>query len=200
MAGETALIGKTLEINLSLLLKFQENIVIDFVEHDGLLILGKGLGINHIVANLLHVLMHSVGGNSKKRSLIMLINATEQENNTIEEELLELSWNSSTGNLNSIPNPVDNKSIDIFSSILGDAGTVDKRRKLYANGGIISVSNRVLVTDILSHVIEPENITGLVILHAENISQYSMDRFVVNLYRRTNKWGFVKAISDNPEK
>lgn len=200
MAGETALIGKTLEINLSLLLKFQENIVIDFVEHDGLLILGKGLGVNHIVANLLHVLMHSVGGNSKKRSLIMLINATEQENNTIEEELLELSWNSSTGNLNSIPNPVDNKSIDIFSSILGDAGTVDKRRKLYANGGIISVSNRVLVTDILSHVIEPENITGLVILHAENISQYSMDRFVVNLYRRTNKWGFVKAISDNPEK
>lgn len=180
-----------LSISFSLLLKFQENIVIDLVEEDALVILGKGLGTNHIVSNLLHVLIQSIGRN--KRSLIMLINATDEENRIIEESLMELSWNvdADENGANQIPQ---------FSSILGDAGTVDKRRRLYAKGGIISISNRVLVTDILSHVVEPDVITGIVVLHAENISQYSMDRFVINLYRRGNKWGFVKAISDNPEK
>lgn len=183
-----------LEINLSLLLKYQENIVVDLVEHDALLVLGQGLGTNKIVSNLLHVLIQSTGGH--KRSLIILINATDEENKIIEESLMELSWNSNDDDNNDV---IMNKTPK-FSSILGDAGTVDHRRKLYANGGIVSVSNRVLVTDLLSHVLEPNVITGLVILHAENISQYSMDRFVVNLYRKENKWGFVKAISDDAEK
>lgn len=195
-----------LEVNFSLLLKFQEKIVVDLVEQDALLVLGRGLGINQIVPNLLHVLMQSTGDD--KRSLIMLINATEDENRFIEESLMELAWNYDGNDDDDIKpddkshkfNGMDIKHESRFSSILGDAGTVDRRRDLYANGGIVSVSNRVLVTDMLSHVVEPKVITGLVILHAENISQYSMDRFVVNLYRRGNKWGFVKALSDDPEK
>lgn len=193
-----------LQINLSLLLKFQENIVIDLVEHDGLLILGKGLGIDQITSNLLHVLAQSTILDNK-RSLIMLINATEHENNLIQESLMELAWysanNQDDDNINDTPElKFNEKHTPRFSSIIGDSGTVDKRRNLYANGGIISISNRVLVTDILSHVIEPKSITGLVILHAENIAQYSTDRFVVNLYRKENDWGFIKALSDDPEK
>lgn len=192
------------EINLSLLLKFQENIVIDLVEHDGFVVLGKGLGIIQIVSNLLHVLMQSTR-NDDKRSLIMLINATDEENALINESLMEMLWNGSNNdanddNDNNDKTIVNNKYMPQFSSIIGDSGTVDRRRDLYANGGIISVSNRVLVTDLLSHVVEPKSITGLIILHTENIAQYSMDRFVVNLYRKDNKWGFVKALSDDPEK
>ena len=71
------ILASTLEINLSLLLKFQEHIVVDLVEKDGLLLLGKGLGLNQIVANLLHVLSQSGDGN--KRPLIILINATEHD-------------------------------------------------------------------------------------------------------------------------
>lgn len=188
-----------LQINLSLLLKFQESLVVDLVKEDGLLVLGKGLGLNHIVVNLLHVLMQSTSDD--KRSLIILINASEDENTFIEESLMELSWTSeNTQDINNKTSATGTNTHPKFSSLLGEAGTVDRRRNLYANGGIISVSNRVLVTDILSHVVEADVITGLVILHAENISQYSMDRFVVNLYRRNNKWGFVKAFSEEPEK
>lgn len=199
VGSETGARKDVLEVNFSLLLKFQEKIVVDLVEEDALLVLGRGLGIDQIVSNLLHVLLQSTGDN--KRPLIMLINASEEENRLIEESLMELAWN-----YDDDPDHEDNhessnkKTAFGFSSIIGDAGTVDRRRDLYANGGIVSVSNRVLVTDMLSHVVEPKVITGLVILHAENISQYSMDRFVVNLYRRDNKWGFVKALSDDPER
>jgi DNA excision repair protein ERCC-4 len=191
---------EAIEINLFLLLKYQENIVVDLVEQDALLVLGKGLGTTQIVSNLLHVLNQSTGG--KKKSLIMLINASDDENRMIEENLMELSWGTNTDEEKILESSVADKDDNIckFSSIKGDAGTVDRRRQLYANGGIVSISNRVLVTDLLSHVLEPSVITGLVILHAENISQYSMDRFVVNLYRKENKWGFVKAISADPEK
>lgn len=182
------------DVNFSLLLKFQENIVIDLAQEDALLVLGKGLGTTSIVSNLLKVLMQSTGD---KSSLIMLINATPDESVAIEESMMELWWNSSENNPDGM---VWKEHTPKFSSILGDAGTVDRRRKLYADGGIVSISNRVLVTDILSHVISPNVITGLVILHAENISQYSMDRFVVNLYRKENQWGFIKAISDDSEK
>jgi DNA excision repair protein ERCC-4 len=195
------ILASTLEINLSLLLKFQEHIVVDLVEKDGLLLLGKGLGLNQIVANLLHVLSQSGDGN--KRPLIILINATDEENTIFEEALMELSWTRDKReghNGNGTYDPIEDQKDFSFRSILGNSGTVDGRRKEYAKGGIISVSNRVLVTDLLSHVLEPDVITGLVILHAENIAQYSMDRFVINLYRRGNKWGFVKAVSDDSEK
>ncbi|TID29397.1 hypothetical protein CANINC_001971 [Pichia inconspicua] len=192
MKDEESTLEKVLDVNLSLPLKFQESIVVDLIQDDALLVLGKGLGCKIIIANLLKVLMQS---SSDKRSLIMLINATPDESATIEESMMELWWNSTETN-----GIFWNENTPKFSSILGDAGTVDRRRKLYAGGGIVSISNRVLVTDILSHVINPSAITGLVILHAEKISQYSMDRFVVNLYRKGNQWGFIKAVSDDPEK
>lgn len=193
----------SIDISLSLYLRFQEHIVTDLVKDDGLVILGKGLGLNQIVANLLHVLGQATIRD--KKSLIMLINASEEENNFLEETLMELSWRRS--NVSDETDSIIDNNKDLternghnFVSLLGDAGTVDKRRKIYSNGGIISLSNRVLVTDILGDVIEANTITGLVILHAENISQYSMDRFVVNLYRKSNKWGFIKAFSEDPEK
>lgn len=184
-------VESSLLINFSLLLKYQEQIVKDLVQNDSLLILGRGLGILDIVSNLLHVLRQTMNvGSNNKRSLIMLINANEEENSIIQESLMELSWNSTDSNTQ----------LPKFYSILGDSGTVDKRRQLYSNGGIISISNRVLVTDILSNVIDANLITGIVIMHAEMISQYSMDRFIVNLYKNKNDWGFIKAVSDDPEK
>lgn len=111
-----------LEINLSLQFYYQEQIISELVAQDAILVLGKGMGIGQIAANLLHVL--NLSTTKEKNSLILLINASEEENNLIEEEIMELSWLHQDKH-ESFPN---------FYSILGDITTVDKRRAIYSKG------------------------------------------------------------------
>lgn len=73
------------------------------------------------------------------------------------------------------------------------------REKIYAEGGIVSVTSRILVVDLLSKLLDPETVTGLVVLHAEKIIATSVEAFIVRIYRQFNKIGFLKAFSDSPE-
>jgi DNA excision repair protein ERCC-4 len=73
------------------------------------------------------------------------------------------------------------------------------RQKLYASGGILSVTSQILIVDLLSGVLNPNNITGVVVLHAERVSATSVEAFILRQYRETNKTGFLKAFSDSPE-
>ena len=70
---------------------------------------------------------------------------------------------------------------------------------MYAQGGIFSVTSRILVVDLLSSLLDPETITGLVVLHADRIVATSLEAFILRIYRQKNKVGFLKAFSDNPE-
>lgn len=185
------------EVYCTLPLKFQQEIVEDMLLRDGLLILGRGLGWKTIAANLLHalcspVLLQKGPGVVSKRSLIMVLNAREEEILLLEEELTELQWidNASKLELN------DGEALTV---IRGEATTADKRRRLYDKGGVVSVTSRVLAVDMLSGVIQCNEITGLLIVHAETMKEASNESFIVNLYRDENDWGFVKAISDEPE-
>ena len=90
------------------------------------------------------------------------------------------------------------------------------RTELYKNGGLISVTSRILIVDMLQSDIPTELITGILILHGERcfivliispsmtddccrVTDTSMEAFVVRLYREKNKDGFLKAFSDQPE-
>ena len=184
----------------SLTLSYQQEIVQQLISQNGLVILGRGLGIEKIVANLLQILgISTYNAKTRKRSLIFLINASEYENFRIGEDLMELSW-MNEDIVNTEDKSSGNGNVQFTVIGAGEGTTVDKRRVIYDRGGIVSLSNRVLVTDMLSDVIDPGSVTGIVLLHAENIREYSNDRFVVNLYRQKNKWGFVKAFSEDPER
>ena len=76
---------------------------------------------------------------------------------------------------------------------------VGAREKMYSQGGIFSITSRILIVDLLSKLLNPEIITGLVILHAERVTATSVEAFIARVYRQNNKSGFVKAFSDNPE-
>lgn len=73
------------------------------------------------------------------------------------------------------------------------------REKIYSEGGIVSVTSRILVVDLLSKLLDPETITGLVVLHAERAIATSSEAFIVRIFRQFNKIGFLKAFSDSPE-
>ena len=80
-----------------------------------------------------------------------------------------------------------------------DKASVPMREKIYAEGGIVSVTSRILVVDLLSRLLDPETVTGLVVLHAERIVATSVEAFIVRIFRQLNKIGFLKAFSDSPE-
>lgn len=185
------------EVCCTLPLKFQQEIVEDMLLRDGLLILGRGLGWKTIAANLLHalcspILLQKGPGVAPKRSLIMVLNAREGEILLLEEELTELQWIDNATKL-------ELSDDEALTVIRGEATTADKRRRLYDKGGVVSVTSRVLAVDMLSGVIKCNEITGLLIVHAETMKEASNESFIVNLYRDENDWGFVKAISDEPE-
>lgn len=178
---------RPVDIQLSLPLPFQQLIVEDMlVSEDCLLVMGKGLGAEPVVSNLLHVLATPTRiENVEKRSLVLVLNATDEDNLKMSEELLELSW-------------VDQDERP-FSTVNAESLSVEKRRKLYLQGGIVSVTSRILIVDLLSGIIHPNKITGIVVLHVEDLTTYSNEAFIIEMYRSVNKWGFVKAVSESAE-
>lgn len=173
-------------MDISLQLRFQEQIVADLVKSDALLVLGRGLGMVEIAANLIHVLNHVSSIKEGKQGLIIVLNAHAHEITAIGEELLELNHFKSTGSP--------------FKVFNAESTSVDKRRQLYYEGGVICVSNRIFVADLLNRCIDANVITGIVMLHADQITEFSTHRFIIQLYRKYNKWGFLKTITDDPER
>jgi DNA excision repair protein ERCC-4 len=77
--------------------------------------------------------------------------------------------------------------------------SVGTREKMYAQGGIFSITSRILVVDLLTSLLDPETITGVVVLHADRVIATSLEAFILRIYRQKNKVGFLKAFADNPE-
>lgn len=178
---ETTLIG-TLDVQSNLLLSFQQTILEEMLVADSLLVLAKGLGLESIVANMLHVLRTPSEQASRKCSLVIALNAMDEENNDLREQLAELAWDRP----------------DDFHVIKGEAVSIKKRKQIYSQGGVVSISSRIFVVDLLAGVVDCNLVTGIVLLHAENVGELLNESFIINLYRQKNKWGFVKCVTDEP--
>jgi len=86
-----------------------------------------------------------------------------------------------------------------LSLVNTDLMSVGTREKMYAQGGIFSITSRILIVDFLSGLLNPETVTGVVVLHAEKVVATSLEAFIIRIYRQRNKTGFLKAFSDSPE-
>lgn len=134
-----------------------------------------------LVTNLLH--SYDAAGNN----LILLVGADDRENGWIGEALAEHAAISMSPRARGL------------SVVNTDVMSVGTREKMYAQGGIFSITSRILVVDLLTSLLDPETITGLVVLHADRIVATSLEAFILRIYRQKNKVGFLKAFSDNPE-
>lgn len=141
---------------------------------DDLLVLAKGLGLRRIITNLLKLY-------DGERNLVLLINATEGDEQGLGEELSTMG----------VRKP--------GLRVVGYDYQAKQRRELYESGGLISVTSRILVVDLLTSNIPTALITGLVVLHGERVTPTSLEAFIVRLYRQVNRKGFLKAFSDEPE-
>ncbi|KAL8859803.1 MAG: hypothetical protein Q9178_003635 [Gyalolechia marmorata] len=168
-------------VKLSLPLEYQQDLFNELRSEDQLVLLARGLGLLRIVINLLH--SFDAAGNN----LIVIVGADERENGWIGEALAEHAVVSKSSMARGL------------SQVNTDAMSVGTREKMYSQGGIFSITSRILVVDLLSKLLDPESVTGLVVLHSERIIATSIEAFIIRIYRQMNKRGFLKAFSDNPE-
>ncbi|OQD83839.1 hypothetical protein PENANT_c015G11423 [Penicillium antarcticum] len=148
---------------------------------DELVVLARGLGLLHLITNLLH--FYDAAGNN----LVLVVGADERENEWIGEALAEHYATSKS--------PLA-RGLKVINT---EKATVPMRERIYGEGGILSVTSRILVVDLLSKLLDPEKVTGMIILHADKVVATSLEAFIVRVYRQSNKRGFLKAFSDSPE-
>ncbi|KAF5023509.1 hypothetical protein F66182_4460 [Fusarium sp. NRRL 66182] len=168
-------------VKLSLPLEYQQNLFQELRAEDELVVVARGLGLMRLANNLLH--SYDAAGNN----LIVIVGAEERENGWIGEALAEHA---------AISMSPKARGLTVVNT---DFQSVGAREKMYTGGGIFSITSRILVVDLLTSLLNPESITGLVVLHADRVIATSLEAFILRVYRQKNKIGFLKAFSDNPD-
>ncbi|CAI6093995.1 unnamed protein product [Clonostachys chloroleuca] len=168
-------------VKLSLPLEYQQELFQEVRADDELVVLARGLGLMRLVTNLLH--SYDAAGNN----LIVVVGAEERENGWIGEALAEHAAISMSPKARGL------------TLVNTESQSVGAREKMYARGGVFSVTSRILVVDLLTGLLNPETITGLVVLHADKVVATSLEAFILRVYRQKNKAGFLKAFSDSPD-
>lgn len=163
------------------LLPFQQHILTELTtpgpESDGLLLLARGLGIRSILCALLESYTadnEANGGPDGEggKTLVVVVNADPDEERGLAEEL------------------------GMKLTIVGFEMTSKDRETCYARGGVVSITTRILIIDMLLERIPVAELTGLVVLHAERVNPTSMEAFVMRVYREKNKVGRPLLLSE----
>ena len=74
---------------------------------------------------------------------------------------------------------------------------------MYQRGGVFVITTRILIVDLLTNVASAKDIDGILVGHAETVTEQSTEAFILRIYRtqtqfaaESSKTGFVKAFSD----
>lgn len=154
------------------LLDFERQVFLELFEDDALVILAKGIGIERLLINLIKT--YSDSGN-----LVLVIGTNTSEEEYVVNKLTDL-------NVTPLP-----------KTITADVSTKD-RYEVYMSGGVLFVSSRILVVDMLVDRIPIDLITGIIVYRAHKILESCQEAFILRLYRMKNNKGFIKAVSASP--
>ncbi|XP_043568043.1 DNA repair endonuclease XPF isoform X1 [Chiloscyllium plagiosum] len=153
------------------LLEHESQIFLDLFHEDGLVITARGLGVDRILFNFLK--LYSDPGN-----LVLVINTAVSEEQYFIEQLR-------SEGVTHLPRIITNEVLS------------NDRYTVYTEGGILFVTSRILVVDLLTDRIPANLITGILVYKAHRIVDSCQEAFILRLYRQKNKKGFIKAFTDN---
>lgn len=71
------------------------------------------------------------------------------------------------------------------------------REIIYLEGGVLFISGRILVVDLLKNRVPLHLVTGILVYRAHNILNAYQEAFALRLYRQNNKTGFIKAFTNS---
>ena len=135
------------------------------------LVMASGLGL-HIV------LQRLVEANSGPEHLVLLLNTTKED----EQQLLEQCA------ARGVAAP----------AIINNECPAQERMELYLSGGVLAVTQRILVVDLLCERMPAALATGVVVANAHRVTEGGNLAFILRIFRQLNRTAFIKALSDDP--
>ncbi|RWS01707.1 DNA repair endonuclease XPF-like protein [Dinothrombium tinctorium] len=158
------------------LLEFQKQMFDEVLGDDCLVIASKGIGLH----SLLFLLMKAFNNGD---NLILIIGSSLEE----QEYLIDC-----------FKEDDDSRNSDRLPKKVNSDVSANERIKLYEKGGILFVTSRILVVDMLVKRIPFNRISGIIVCKAHSIVDSCQEAFILRLFRMNNKSGFIKAVSQNP--
>lgn len=153
------------------MLEYENHIFLEILQEDGLVIMAKGLGIETVFANVLKA--YSDPGN-----LVIVLGTTDHD----ERYFIDLL---KTYGTNALPR------------IINAECSSNEREIMYLEGGVLFISGRILVVDLLKNRVPLHLVTGILVYRAHNILNAYQEAFSLRLYRQNNKTGFIKAFTNS---
>ena len=171
------------------MLGFQEAILSEALAGDGLSVLGRGLGLHGILAQLVRI--YSAAGTAPavaaanggpRQALVFVLNVGKEQQQQLEEDLSTVSGPGSY----------------TLRFVNQEVGATE-RSKVYLQGGCVIATAPILIVDLLNGRVDAKHVSGLIVNDAHRVTDTSREAFIVRLFRTNNQTGFVKAFSDQPE-
>lgn len=140
---------------------YMSEIVREMLLQDILLVLGRGLGLDTVLALFLSQIRRHA-----PKALVLVFNKSGDDDS---------------------------------ADALGFSTPSAKRARIYAQGGVYSVTAPIVVVDVLTGVLDPRVVSGAVVHDAERVAEHSPTAFALQLLHADNAAMFCKALSENPE-
>lgn len=67
------------------------------------------------------------------------------------------------------------------------------------NGGVLFITSRILVVDMLANKVPMDLLSGIFVCNAHRVQASSTEAFILRLFRYKNHKGFIRAVTDYPE-
>uniref|UniRef100_A0A914HCD1 DNA repair endonuclease XPF n=1 Tax=Globodera rostochiensis TaxID=31243 RepID=A0A914HCD1_GLORO len=153
------------------LLQYEQDLMIDTFIDDVLFITAKGLGLERIFFNHLHLY-------SDSNFTVLVLNTTPDDEHFFLERLRILNPEC----------PPKLITADVASR---------NREDIYRSGGVQFVTSRILMVDLLTNRVPFDCVIGILVFRAHEVLYGFQESFVLRLFREKKCHGFVKAFSDN---
>ncbi|KAL1523711.1 hypothetical protein AB1Y20_018641 [Prymnesium parvum] len=152
---------------------FLSRVTRELLEEDtaALAVLARGLGASAVLRRL-------VQHHCRHARLVFVLNTTKEEEERLRHDLA----------LEGTPQlPV----------LITNECEAAERCELYRRGGLLFVTARILVVDLLSERVGIEQIGGFLVANAHRVAEASNVAFILRIVKQRNKTAFVKALSDD---
>ncbi|XP_024942375.1 DNA repair endonuclease XPF isoform X1 [Cephus cinctus] len=153
------------------MLEYENQMFLEVLQEDGLVIAAKGLGLDTVFMNIMKV--YSDPGN-----LVIVLGTTDYDEQYFIEKLRSVG-------------------LKFLPRIITAQFPSNERELMYLEGGVLFVSGRILVVDLLKKRLPIHLVTGMLVYRAHTILNACQEAFALRLYRQNNKTGFIKAFTNS---
>lgn len=156
---------------MSVLLDYEKNILLDINEDSCMFVCAEGLDLDAILYTLIKL-------HNDPHNLVLISNYSVPEAKYIKAKFV-----------------LEDEAYSPF--IITADVNAQERLEAYRRGGVVFVSSRILVVDLLRGTMPVELVTGVLVLRCHNLHESSQESFVLRLLRERNPHIFIKAFTDN---